>query len=719
MADTPGPEPEHPPRQDLSRGETLATALTSSPVNRLRAALAVSLTCGSLAWSADIDRTVGLNVLDEQIMGPMLGIALALVYIVFPARRGAARTSVPWYDWIAALLGFAAGWYIGFTFDTLVERMLERPPDALIVGTILYFLCIEGLRRTTGWALLSVVLVFSAYSLVGHLVPGDLQTRQVDVQRLLIYSSLDTSALLGFILKVALSIVVTFVFFGQILMKAGGGRFFNDLALALMGRYRGGSAKISIAASSLFGSVSGIVVSNIVATGVVTIPLMKKQGFPPRLAAAVEACASTGGQLMPPVMGATAFLMADFLARPYQDIVIAALVPSLLYYVALFIQADLEAARLGITRVEESLIPQMWPVLKNGWPFMVPFFVLIYTLFALNWLVQLSAIAASLSILVFGVCIGFGEDRFLPRLAKFIGYTALFLILYNWFGSLAWTPENSLLAASFILMAIGKLAGTANNPMPLRTIYEALYETGTSVLDLFMIAAGASFIVGILLVTGLGFAITLLLVEVGGNNLFVLLLVAGALCIVLGMGMPTLAVYILLAALVAPSLIELGVKPIAAHMFVMYLGMMSFLTPPVAIAAFFAASMANAPPVATSFTAVRFSWTAYVVPFLFVFSPSLLLEHTNVVRVVVDISTAVAGVWLMSAAMIGYMLRPMAVALRALVFAAGVLLLIPYAIAPYGLGHWINVAGAALGLALIAWEFHARRGRRASVQPSG
>lgn len=692
----------------LTRAETLAGGRASPAVRRLKTALAVALTCGSLAWSADLFRTFGLNILDEQIMGPMLGIGIMLVYIVFPARQGAERPGVPWYDWIAGLLGLAAGWYIGFTFDTLVERMLERPLDALIVASVLYALCLEGLRRTTGWALLSVVLALTAYSLVGHMVPGALQTRQVDLQRLLIYSSLDTSALMGFVLNVALSIVVTFVFFGQILMKAGGGRFFNDLALALMGRFRGGSAKISILSSSLFGSVSGIVVSNIVATGIVTIPLMKKQGFPPRFAAAVEACASTGGQLMPPVMGATAFIMADFLSRPYQDIVIAALVPSLLYYVALFIMADLEAARRGIARVEESQIPRLAQVLSHGWPFTVPFFVLVYTLFALNWQVQLSAIAASLTILAFGTCVGFGEDRFLARAGKFIAYSVLIAALYYGFNrQLGWGMEVSMVVAAAIAIAVGVASKSARSPLPAHAIADALHATGTSILDLLMIAAAASFVIGLLLVTGLGFALTLLLVQAGSQSLFVLLLMAGALCIVLGMGMPTIAVYVLLASLVVPSLVELGVTPLAAHMFVMYLGMMSFLTPPVAIAAFFAASMAGAPPMATGWYSVRFAWTAFVVPFLFVFSPTLLLEDRNPLLVTIDVATAVGGVWLMSMAIVGYMLRPLSLPMRGLVFLAGVMLLLPSRIAPGG--HWTNAAAAILGMMLVAFEFLAAR----------
>jgi uncharacterized membrane protein (GlpM family) len=297
MAETTQPQSEHnlpEGRSGLSRSETLAGNFSSPALTTLRTTLAILLTIASLSWSSDLFRTVGLNILDEQIVGPMLGVGFLLVYIIFPIRRGTVRTFVPWYDWIAGLSGLAAGWYIGFTFDTLVERMLESPPDAIITGGVVFVLALEGLRRTTGYALFGIVLLFSIYALVGHLVPGDLETRKVDVVRLVIYSSLDTSALMGFVLKVALSIVVTFVFFGQILMKAGGGQFFNDIALALMGRYRGGSAKISITASSLFGSVSGIVVSNIVATGIVTIPLMKKNGFPARLAAAVEAAGNGG-----------------------------------------------------------------------------------------------------------------------------------------------------------------------------------------------------------------------------------------------------------------------------------------------------------------------------------------------------------------------------------------------------------------------------------------
>ena len=224
----------------------------------------------------------------------------------------------------------------------------------MIISAIFYVLSVEGLRRTAGYALVTIVLVFTVYALVGDLAPGALQARHSDLAPLILYLGTDTSGLFGLVMLVGVTVVLPFLLFGQLLLYSGGAGFFNDLALALMGRYRGGAAKIAVTASSLFGSISGIVVSNILATGIITIPLMKRAGFKPHQAAAIEATASNGGQLMPPVMGAVAFLMADFLQLPYSDIVIAALVPSVLYYVALFIQADLEAAKLGIKRVEES-----------------------------------------------------------------------------------------------------------------------------------------------------------------------------------------------------------------------------------------------------------------------------------------------------------------------------------------------------------------------------
>jgi len=602
--------------------------------------------------------------LAEQFLAVVLGLALAAVYVHYPIRRDKPRLTLPWYDAVASAVGLATGLYVAWFYPDIIERFFDMPIDGLICSWILFALCIEGLRRSVGLPLVIIVLVFTVYALVGHFVPGALQTRQVQINRMIIYLGMDTSGLFGLVMLVGVTIVVPFIFFGQLLFNSGGSAFFNDLSLALMGRFRGGAAKISVTASSLFGSISGIVVSNILATGVITIPLMKKAGFTPRQAAAIEATASTGGQLMPPVMGAVAFLMADFLQLPYTDIVVAALVPSLLYYVAIFIQADLEAAKLGIRRVPEAQIPRLRDVMRKGWFFALPFVALIYALFWMNSAPELAALYACITVLVLGVAVGYGGERMKP----------------------------------------GK-------------VWECIIATGIGSLDILMIAAAAGFIMGILQTTGLGFALTLFLVKLGAGSIVALLIIAALLCIVLGMGMPTLGVYVLLAVLIAPSLVEVGISPLAAHMFILYLGMMSMITPPVAIAAFFAASLAGAEPMRTGFTAMRFGWTAYIVPFLFVFSPSLMLQGGASVSTVIAVSSAVAGVWIVSAGMTGYAMRPLGAIPRTGLIVGGACLLVPAEIGVWAA--WTDFGGLILSVAVLAYEYiGARRERDEGIEPA-
>jgi TRAP transporter 4TM/12TM fusion protein len=636
-----------------------------SPVVRiLRPPLALFLTLGTLAWAADLYRAVGLLFLPEQFLAAIFGTGLALLFLHFPIRRGTQRGPLPWYDALLAIIGFVTGWYVAFDFADLSVRLFEAPLKGVVTASIFFLLTIEGLRRTIGLPLVVILLFFMGYALVGHLVPGDMQTREVQLGRMLYYLGIDTSGLFGLIMLVGVTVVIPFLFFGQLLAASGGSSFFNDFSLGLMGRYRGGAAKISVLASSLFGTISGVVVSNILATGVITIPLMKRSGFSARQAAAIEATASTGGQLMPPVMGAVAFLMADFLQRPYSDIVVAALIPSILYYVALFIQADLVAAKMGIKRLEESEIPALWPVLKTGSIFALPFAVLIYLLFWGN------------------------------REAEF-----------------------AALWAAIVVAAIGLVLGYQGKRMNLRALLDAAIRTGLASLDILMIAAAAGFIAGILQATGLGFALTLLLVKLGGGNIIVLLILAALLCIVLGMGMPTLGVYVLLAVLVAPSLVELGFPPLAAHMFILYLGMMSMITPPVAIGAFFAASLAGAEPMRTGFTAMRFGWTAYIVPFLFMFSPSLLLQGVALTTTMIAVASAIAGVWIVSAGMIGYFMRPLTPTARIGLVAGGTGLLIPDEIGVWAA--WTDLAGLALACVILGYEYlSSRRKQIAEVEPA-
>ncbi|MCV0395567.1 MAG: TRAP transporter fused permease subunit [Rhizobiaceae bacterium] len=626
--------------------------------------LGAAIAMAGIAWGADLYRQLGWNFLAEQFLAVVLGMALALVYTVRPFRASdGPRIHVPWHDWTLAALSLATGLYMGWSYPRMLGEFFNAPWDVLIVTWLLFVLVIEGLRRCSGWPLVIVVMAFFLYALVGHHVGGSLQTREVGVNDMVIYLGLDTSGLFGLVLLIGVTVVIPFVFFGQLLSSSGGAAFFNDISLALMGRFRGGAAKISVLASSLFGSINGIVVSNILATGVITIPMMKKSGFRPEHSAAIEASASNGGQLMPPVMGAVAFLMADFLQISYADVAIAALVPSLLYYLALFIQADLEAAKGGILRVPSSEIPRLLKVIAAGWLFFLPFAVLIYALFWLNREPENAAIYACVTVLAIGFVFGYGTWRLTPK-----------------------------------------------------EVWNCLVRTGVSSADIIMIAAAAGFIMGILQITGLGFALTLFLVTLGAGNILLLLVIAAFLCILLGMGMPTLGVYVLLAVLIVPALVEVGVTPLAAHMFVLYLGMMSFVTPPVAIAAFFAANIARADPMKTGWASMRFSWTAYIIPFLFVFSPSLLMQGTSWTAILLSISTAIVGVWFVSAGMIGYGLRRMPAQWRIVSTVGGFLLLMPPEMTGWA---WMaNVVGFGLAAAVFAAEYVSSRPGAARSAPA-
>ena len=305
----------------------------SAGARRLIFAGASLLTLGSIGFALDFYRDVlGLLLYNEQFLAGMLGLGMALVYLTQPARHGAPRHAVPWHDWLLAALSIGLGLYIAVRFPKLSEDMTSRPLDGLIAAFITIPMVIEALRRTVGWALTIVVLVFLAYAPLGQYVPGSLQGLPVDLQQLAFYLVWDPGSMLGLPVMVAATIVIAFVFFGNLLFASGGSNFFTDIALTLMGRYRGGSAKIAVTASCLFGMISGSAVSNVASVGVLTIPLMRRGGYQGHVAAAIEAVASTGGQLMPPVMGAAAFLMAEFLQIPSRNVAIAAALPSLRYY---------------------------------------------------------------------------------------------------------------------------------------------------------------------------------------------------------------------------------------------------------------------------------------------------------------------------------------------------------------------------------------------------
>jgi TRAP transporter 4TM/12TM fusion protein len=617
-----------------------------------QATLAALLTLGSLAYSVGLLRAAGLVLFPEQFLSAAYGVCLCLLFISFPVRRGALRGDVPWYDWLCAAGGLAVGVYVAVAFPRLTALAAQVTPETLTLAGIIVLLTLEGTRRTSGNSLIVITAGLTIWVLVGHLIPGQLQTHKVEAGSLAVYLNFDTNGLLGLVLDIACTIVIAFVLMGQLLARSGGSGFFNDFALGLMGRFRGGAAKIAVVASSLFGSISGIAAASALAVGVVTIPLMKKSGIPARLAAAIEACSANGAQMMPPVMGAVAFVMADFLQVPYREVALAALLPSLLYYAALFIQCDLETARHGIGKVDTRDIPPVRGVIARGWIFLAPFAAIVGAMFWLNW-----------------------------------------------------EPEPAAALASAIIIALGVVVGYRGARMKLADIWSAVIDTGIGVCEIIVISAIGGYVLGLFQIGGLAFALTAYLVDLGAQNLLALLVICAITNIVLGLGLPTLAVYVMLAILVAPALVKVGVPAMAAHLFILYFGIMSLITPPIATAAFVAATIAKTDPMAAGWTAMRFGWASYIVPFLFVYSPALIMRG-SAAEIGLVMLLSIAGIWFVCAAFTGYAMRVTSLPMRVAFGTAGLLLLMPFQAST--VNAWLNVLGAVFGAALLVHEFRAR-----------
>ncbi|MEX0730569.1 MAG: TRAP transporter fused permease subunit [Aquisalimonadaceae bacterium] len=614
----------------------------------------------ALFWASGIPVRMGLPLYTEQVLAALLMFAVSVAFVVLDIRGKPRSGPVPWYDWIAAVIAVGVFAYLAYDYPRLGENIFFNPEESFWVSVIVVPLVMETLRRTTGWALLGVFMVFFVYALFADQVSGTLQGRAQDFYNLMPLLAIDGTALFGAPLSIVVTVVLAFIFMGQLLFVAGGGDFFTDLSAALMGRTRGGSAKISIVASAFFGSISGSVVANVTSTGVITIPLMKRAGFSPKMAAGIESVASNGGQLMPPVMGAAAFIMADYLGVSYGDVLLAALVPALLYFLAIFIQVDLEAAKLNIRAVEDMELPKVRTVLRKGWIFPMPFAVLMYCLFSLNMPPETAAIYASLTLIVLGAIVPYEGRRITPV-----------------------------------------------------SVWNAMINTGRISVQIAIICGIAGMIIGVLNITGLGFSLSLLLLQAGQGSLFILLVLTAIVCIILGMSMPTTSLYILLATLATPALIDLGALPIAAHLFVLYFGMMSFITPPVCFAAFAAANIAGAPPMATGFTAMRLGWLAYIVPFLFVYSPTLVM-HGHWLAITMAVVTAVAGIWLICCAIMGMMFTRLGVVMRLALGLTGMALLIPADAFDGAL--YVEIAGYVAGGLLVFLEYRrGRAGRRLAV----
>lgn len=605
-----------------------------------------------LLWILEVYFYFGLTPMINQYMGCFLGLTLAAVFLTIPARKGKTISHVPWYDLISSGLSLVVGFYVAIYYPSIQYVVTLETPTRVILGGITTLLAIEALRRIIGLSMVFITCFFIIYALTANYFPGMLEGKAVPIGVLLNYLYVDSNAILGIPMSVGSTIILAFIMLGHGLSVTGGSRFFMDISTALMGKYRGGPAKMAVVSSSLFGTISGAAVANVVTTGIITIPMMKKAGFRPTVSGAIEAAASTGGQLMPPVMGAAAFLIAEFLAVPYREVVVAALIPALLYYFTLFVQIDLEAAKYDIKGIPVQDLPKIWTVIKSGWISVIPLVVLIFTLFVLSY-----------------------------------------------------RPAKAGLMSVFALLVLNLFK--RRDGLTLSKLHQIIIATGRGILEISVICCAAGIVIGVLNVSGLGFGLSLELVKTVGHNLPLLLILSALVCIILGMGMPTVAVYILLAVLVAPALTDLGIVPMAAHLFIFYFGMMCMITPPVCLASYAAGAIAEASPMETGWESVRLAIVALIVPFLFVIEPSLLLMG-SVSKILLAITTAGFGCYFIGVGLSGYLFSRLSLWIRILFVTGGGFLLIP---AGFGrnIGWVSDIVGVWVVLPLFVWNFVKKR----------
>jgi TRAP transporter 4TM/12TM fusion protein len=606
----------------------------------------------------DVHLFFGLVILRQQYLAFLLTLTLGAVFLSIPAARNRVSDALPWYDLVCSLLGLIVGAYLVIFYPELIYTLGERRVERVILGIVALLLVVEAARRILGWSMVILVGVFLLYARYADFAPGYLRSKPSHWDRLFPTLYISNDALLGIPLDAIGTVVLAFVLFGQGLLSTGGATFLTQFCTRAFGRIRGGPAKLAVVASSLFGTISGSAVANVAVDGPITIPMMKGVGYRPHVAGAIEAVASNGGQIMPPIMGAAAFVMAEFLAKPYREVALAALVPALLYYVILYIQIDLEAAKLGLKGLAREQLPPLKPILALAHIYIIPLLVVIYGLFWLNL------------------------D---PSKCGLVGTLAV------------------------IGVAFTRMEGRA----ALRRFHLILEETGEVLLEVLVTASAAGVVVGLIMVSGLGFLLSLGMTQMIGGQLFPLLLMVALVCIVLGMGMGTVAVYVIVATLLGPAVTQLGILPIAAHLFLFYFAMLSLLTPPVCVAAYAAAAIAGASPMRTGFEAMRLGAVAYIVPFIFVYSPSLLLIGSWI-EVTLAVTTALAGTALLAIALSGFLFRPMGWLWRLVLAVAGVALIVP-PIGPVRYSEALNIGGGALGLIFIAIEWKARRVAAARV----
>ncbi|CEA04723.1 transporter [Pseudomonas saudimassiliensis] len=621
-----------------------------------------------------------------------VGFLLMLVYLSYPAR-GAAR---PWQPlaWLLALAGMATFFYQWYFEADLIQRSGDLTPLDMVVGLVLIALVFEAARRVMGIALPIICGLFLAYGLFGNYLPGDLAHRGYGLDQIVNQLSFGTEGLYGTPTYVSATYIFLFILFGSFLEQAGMIRLFTDFAMGLFGHRAGGPAKVSVVSSALMGTITGSGVANVVTTGQFTIPLMKRFGYRAAFAGGVEATSSMGSQIMPPVMGAVAFIMAETINVPYVEVAKAALIPALLYFGSVFWMVHLEARRSKLNGLPKEECPSAWEAVRQRWFLLIPLVILVWLLFSGRTPMFAGTIGLALTAIV-------------------ILGSALILRLSSTALRVAFWVALGILCAGFFQLGIGVIFGVIaalvaacwfvkGGRYTLRICLHALVEGARHAVPVGIACVLVGVIIGIVSLTGVASTFAGYILAIGQDNLFLSLLLTMLTCLVLGMGIPTIPNYIITSSIAAPALLDLGVPLIVSHMFVFYFGIMADLTPPVALACFAAAPIARENGLRISMWAIRIAVAGFVVPFMAVYSPALMMQGGDWTAVVYMLAKAAFAIGLWGIVFTGYCMRPLAWWEKALGFAAGALMILALPIT--------DELGFALGLLFIAQHWwRARR----------
>jgi len=547
----------------------------------------------------------------------------ALVFLLYPAYRDTTNKKIPWYDILFALLALSTAIYLFIDYEGIINRMFIFTPNTadLTFSAILILLILEGGRRVTGLALASLCTFFLIYAYYGDLFPGIFQHSGKPLDELLSYLYLTTEGIYGTAIAVSASYIILFILFGSFLNASGMGKFFNDLSLGIAGHTAGGPAKVAVLSSGFLGSINGSALANVVTTGAFTIPMMKRVGYKSNFAGAVEAAASVGGQIIPPVMGAVAFIMAETLGMPYSQIALAAIMPALLYYLGIILIVHFRAKRRGFVGLPKEDLPKVKDILKKQGHLLIPIIVLIYLLFS-------------------------GK-----------------------------TPIFSALIAIILSIAVSQI--NKSTKMGIKDILVAMENGVRSALGVAMSCAMVGIIVGVTTLTGLGGKLTQSILILGQGSLLLTLFFTMIACIIMGMGLPSIPTYIITSSMAAPALLEMGVPVFVSHMFVFYFGILANITPPVALAAFAASGIADGNPNKTGIQALRLALAGFIVPYVFAFSPELIMMSNNILKIIWVSFSSVLGVFCLSVALEGYLKTNLSKLIRFISATAAITLIIP------------------------------------------